>query len=150
MIPVRTVFMLALLAGGCAGCAAQQSDVPTSPSVAGGPSLLGTTWTAFEIEGQPVDAREPQRQPSLLLSADGDRVSGSTGCNRIFGMFTHQGGTLRFGMLGTTRVACVPDRSAAEQAFLAAVEATRSHTIGNQTLTLRDQAGAVRMRLRAI
>ena len=149
MIPVRTVFMLALLAGGCAGCAAQQSDAPTSPSVPGGPSLVGTTWTAFEIEGQPVDIREPRRQPSLLLSADGDRVSGATGCNRMSGTFTHQGSTLRFGMLATTRMACVPDGSAAEQAFLAAVEATRSHTLQDQTLTLRDQMGAVRMRLRA-
>jgi hypothetical protein len=30
MIPVRTVFMLALLAGGCAGCAAQQVDATRS------------------------------------------------------------------------------------------------------------------------
>ena len=74
MIPVRRIIMLALLAGGCAGCAAQRADPPTSPSVSGGPSLLGTTWSAFEIEGQPVDTGEPQRQPSLLLSADGDRV----------------------------------------------------------------------------
>lgn len=149
MISVRTVFVLTLVAGGYAGCAAQQSDVPTSPSSPGSPSLLGTTWTAFELEGQPVDTREPQRQPSLLLAADGARVSGSTGCNRVSGTFTHQGSTLRFGMLAMTRVACVPDRSAAENAFLAAIEATRSQMIQNQTLALRDQTGAVRMRLRA-
>jgi heat shock protein HslJ len=67
----------------------------------------------------------------------------------ISGTFTHQGNTLRFGMLAMTRMACVPDRSAAENAFLAAIEATRSQRIQNQTLALRDQAGAVRMRLRA-
>ena len=149
MSPVRTVFILALLAGGSAGCAAQQPDAPTSPSLPGNPSLLGTLWTAFEIDGQPVAAGEPQRQPSLLLSADGNRVSGSTGCNRIFGTFTHQGDTLRFGMLAMTRVACVPDTGAAENAFLAAIEATRSQTIQNQALAFRDQAGTVRMRLRA-
>ena len=148
MIPPRTILMLALLAAVYAGCGTQQADAPTSPSSPGA-SLLGTTWTAFEIEGQPVDAGEPQHRPSIRLSADDDRVSGSTGCNRISGAFTHQASTLRFGLLATTRMACVPDRSAAENAFVTAIAATRSHTIQNQTLALRDESGAVRMRLRA-
>ena len=77
MIPVRTVFILALLAGVCAGCAAQQPDAPTSSFF---PGSLGT---AFEIDGQFMDASEPQRQASLLLSADGDRLSGSAGTVRM-------------------------------------------------------------------
>ena len=77
MIPGRTVFILALLAGVCAGCAAQQPDTPTSSF------LPRSLWTAFEIDGQFVGASEPQRQASLLLSADGDRVSGSAGTVRM-------------------------------------------------------------------
>jgi copper homeostasis protein (lipoprotein) len=144
----RTVFVLAALAGGCGGGVAQ-SDIPTSPSSPSGLSLLGTTWTAIEIDGQAVAAGEPQRLPNILLSSDGNRVSGSTGCNRISGTFTQEGAALRFGPLAATRMACVPDRSATENAFGAALEATASHAIVNQTLELRDTAGAVRMRLRA-
>jgi heat shock protein HslJ len=152
MISPRTILAVATVATVacvCAGCATQQADGPTSPSAPGRAPLLGTTWTATEIDGQPVDANEPQRHPSILLSAEGDRVSGSTGCNRISGTFTQQGSMLRFGALATTRVACVPDRGAAENAFVAAIEGTASHTIDNQTLELRDAAGTVRMRLRA-
>jgi heat shock protein HslJ len=149
MISPGTILAAATIACVCAACATQQADGPTSPSAPGRPPLVGTTWTATEIDGQPVDASEPQRRPSILLTAEGDRVSGSTGCNRISGTFTQQGSTLRFGALAMTRVACVPDRGAAENAFLAAIEGTASHTIDNQTLELRDTGGTVRMRLRA-
>ncbi len=144
---LRTVLILAALAGGCAGNPVQ-SDNPTAPSSPSRPALLGTTWTAIEIDGQAIDGVESQRRPNILLSSDGNRVSGSTGCNRISGTFAQEGNTLRFGALAMTRVACVPDRSATENAFTAAMEATASHAIENQTLELRDAAGTVRMRLR--
>ena len=149
MRAARTVLVLAWLAGAGAGCAAQQPDATTTPSSPAGLSLLGTMWTAFEIDGRPVDAVEPQRQPSIMLAPDGNRVTGSTGCNRISGTFMQQGSTLRFGRLAMTRMACVPDRGAAESAFVAAIEATRGQSIEHQTLELRDEAGAVRIRLRA-
>ena len=112
-------------------------------------ALLGTTWAAIEIDGRAVDASETQRQPTIVLSGDNNRVSGSTGCNRVSGTFTQQGNGLRFGMLAMTRVACVPDRSATENAFVAAMEATASQAIENDILELRDANGTVRMRLRA-
>ena len=149
MIPLRTVLVLAVMAGGSAGCAAQQSDAPTAPSPSGRAALLGTTWAAIEIDGRAVDASEAQRQPTIVLSGDNNRVSGSTGCNRVSGTFTQQGNGLRFGMLAMTRVACFPDRSATENAFVAAMEATASQAIENGVLELRDGNGTVRMRLRA-
>lgn len=148
MIP-PIVFVLAVAAAASAGCAAQsRSDGLTAPSSTGA-ALLGIPWAAIEIDGQRVDASEPGRQPNIVLAPDTNRVSGSTGCNRISGTFTHQGATLRFGMLAMTRVACVPDRSATENAFVAALEATTSQAIANETLELRDASGTVRMRLRA-
>jgi heat shock protein HslJ len=148
MIPLRTVLLLALVAGGSAGCAAPPSDAPTAPSPSGRAALLGTTWAAIEIDGRAVDASETQRRPNIVLSGD-NRVSGSTGCNRVSGTFTQQGKGLRFGMLAMTRVACVPDRSVTENAFVAAMEATASQAIENEILELRDANGTVRMRLRA-
>jgi heat shock protein HslJ len=150
MIPLRTVVMLAVVAGASAGCAAQsQPEVPTAPSPPGRAALIGQTWAVFEIDGQGVDASDTQRRPSIQLSADGNRVGGSTGCNRIAGTFTQDGNALRFSRLVMTRVACVPDRSAIENAFVMALEATTAQAIENQMLELRDATGAVRMRLRA-
>jgi copper homeostasis protein (lipoprotein) len=149
MIPLRTVLAMAVVAGGFGGCAAQQSDGPTAPTSPGRPALFETTWIAIEIDGQALDVSDSQRQPAIVLSGDTRRVSGSTGCNRISGTFTQQGTGLRFGMLAMTRVACVPDRSATENAFAAAMEATTSQVIENQILALRDASGTVRMRLRA-
>ena len=149
MIPLRTVLLLALMAGGSAGCAAPPSAAPTAPSPSGRAALLGTTWAAIEIDGRAVDASETQRRPNIVLSGANNRVSGSTGCNRVSGTFAQQGTGLRFGMLAMTRVACVPDRSATENAFVAAMEATASQAIENDILELRDANGTVRMRLRA-
>jgi copper homeostasis protein (lipoprotein) len=144
---LRIVLALAALACGCGGGVAQ-SGIPASPSSPSGPVLTGTTWNAIEIDGQPVPTSTSQLRPSILLSTDGNRVTGSTGCNRISGTFTQDGNALHFGPLVSTRMACVPDRSATENAFTAAMEATASHVIANQTLELRDAAGTVRMRLR--
>ena len=149
MTATRTVLAPAWLTGAGAGCAGQQPDATTMPSSPARPSLLGTMWTAFEIDGRSLNAAEPRRRPSIMLAADGNRVAGSTGCNRISGTFMQQGSTLRFGMLAMTRMVGAPDRGAAERAFVAAIEATRAQAIENQTLELHDEAGAVRMRLRA-
>lgn len=148
MIPL-TVFVLAVVASASAGCAAPlRSDGLTAPSPVGA-ALLGITWAAAEIDGQMVDATDPGRRPNIVLAPEGNRVSGRTGCNRVFGTFTHHDATLRFGTLATTRAACVPDRTATEHAFVAALETTTSHAIANETLELIDAAGTVRMRLRA-
>jgi copper homeostasis protein (lipoprotein) len=144
---LRIVLALAALAGGCGGGVAQ-SGIPTSPSSPSGPVLIGTMWNAVEIDGQPLAASTSQLRPGIVLSGEGNRVTGATGCNRISGTFTQEGNALRFGPLVMTRMACVPDRSAMENAFTAAMEATASHAIANQTLELRDAAGTVRMRLR--
>jgi heat shock protein HslJ len=142
------VLATTLLLGALAGCAAQSTAPPTAPSGAVQPALLGTTWAAVEIDGKPVEATEPQR-PNIVLSASDGRVTGTTGCNRVAGSFTQQGAALRFGMLASTRMACVPDRGPVENAFLAALDATTAQAVTGGTLELRDAAGAVRMRLQA-
>jgi uncharacterized lipoprotein YbaY/uncharacterized lipoprotein NlpE involved in copper resistance len=46
-------------------------------------SLLNTYWRAVEIDGEPVMLAPEQREPHFLLASEGNRVQGSTGCNRI-------------------------------------------------------------------
>lgn len=46
-------------------------------------------------------------QPRLDLTDDG-RFAGTDGCNRLFGTWTEEAGTVRFCEVGSTRMAC-PD-----------------------------------------
>ena len=83
--------MVVLAAGlaGCAGNAAQESDA--------------------------VQKDEALDQASL--SFDGHRVSGTGGCNRIFGPAQVEQGRLIVGTLASTRMAC-PGREEGDQALI--------------------------------
>jgi heat shock protein HslJ/uncharacterized lipoprotein NlpE involved in copper resistance len=110
--------------------------------------LLNTYWRAVEIDGQRVPARATV-EPHLVLSADGNGVRGSTGCNRLTGRFEQGADELRFKALATTRMACASPAREVEAPFLAALGETTSQRIVGETLELRDARGTVRIRLEA-
>lgn len=54
-------------------------------------------WTLVELRG--VAAKSPK--PAFIeFAADGKKASGSLGCNRFAGTFTHDGQKMSFGPLG--------------------------------------------------
>lgn len=63
-------------------------------------------------------ALSPVAGSVLSLTFEGDRVSGSSGCNRLTGSVRVQAGRVTFGPLATTRMACDPAVNAGESAFL--------------------------------
>jgi uncharacterized lipoprotein YbaY/heat shock protein HslJ/uncharacterized lipoprotein NlpE involved in copper resistance len=110
-------------------------------------SLFNTYWRPVEIDGEPVTLDAKQREPHFVLTADGNRVHGSTGCNRITGDFQQDADGLRFNALATTRMACPPAIAQLEARFLQALNATASQRIVGESLELRDATGQLRMRL---
>ena len=96
--------------------------------------LEGTDWRVVEVNGAPVAAADSARRPGLRLVADGHKVQGSAGCNRMMGSYELTGSSLKFGPLATTRMAC-PSMDA-EQAYLAALGATTRYEIAGTTLTV--------------
>ncbi|WP_104992203.1 META domain-containing protein [Deinococcus sp. NW-56] len=73
--------------------------------------------------------------PSLTFA--GDRVSGSSGCNRLTGSVGVQAGRVTFGPLATTRMACAPAVTAQESTFLRFLsEPSLRANVQGQTLTL--------------
>jgi heat shock protein HslJ len=110
-------------------------------------SLLNTYWRAGEINGEPVILAPEQREPYLVLASEGNRVQGSTGCNRIMGGFAQNADGLRFKGLATTRMACLPAIAQLESRFLNALNADTSQRIIGESLELRDASGHLRMRL---
>jgi heat shock protein HslJ len=124
--------------------------VGVGPAAAGpDAALMGTYWRAVAIDGSPVAPQPKKREAHLVLSAEGTRVSGSTGCNRFTGTFTQTGDSLRFSQIASTKMACPPPLNTQEQAFLEALNATAAMHISGNTLELKDASGKVRLRLEA-
>jgi len=132
-----------------AGCAAEP---PRGTTREMGPSqapLLETYWRAVEIEGQPVTVPAGAREPHFVLSSQGNRMHGSSGCNNVAGGFEQGADGFRFKGLLTTRMACSSPVDDLERRFLGALNATARQRIVGATLELRDAAGTLRMRLEA-
>ena len=110
-------------------------------------SPLEGTYRLAELNGKPALATGGKRGAHLQFqksARDSGRVSGSTGCNRLTGTFTRDGGALRFGPAAMTRMACADQRlNEQELAFVAALQATERHTVAGDTLTLFGPSGAL-------
>ena len=64
-------------------------------------SIEGTTWTLTSVDGA-----EPVAGEAATLTLSEGRAAGSTGCNRFTGTYVLDGGSISFGRLATTRMAC--------------------------------------------
>jgi heat shock protein HslJ len=106
-------------------------------------NLVGTAWSANSYNNGKggFTTLLTGTQMTIQFGADGS-VSGSSGCNRFTGMYQTSGTSLMFGPLATTRMACEQAIMDQEQAFLAALAATKSYRIVGTTLTLVDATDA--------
>ena len=93
-------------------------------------NLVGTSWLAEDIDGRGV---VDNLQSTLRFDTDG-RVSGMAGCNRYFGVATVDGGSISFGALGATRMACPPAIMDQEDRFLMALEKAKRFETRNGLL----------------
>lgn len=127
MTEARSTLLALMLLGACA-----QTPVSPQPETPAAIHLSGTKWVHVDdLDANPHGA---------TLEFEGARASGYTGCNRWFASVTQDGETLRFGAIGTTRMACQADVPAAtESNFLAAIEATRYAHYDRDALVLLDE-----------
>ena len=83
-----------------------------------------------------------KREPVLTFSPKQNQVSGSTGCNRLFGKLFKEKNKLKFENIATTRMAC--DDDGLEQAFLENLGTIASYRIQDGVLMLlNDQNNTV-------
>lgn len=127
--PTATCLIALLLIGAC-----QPRSGATGKT---DPVITDRIWTLKELEGQPLDSAGAANPPTLLLGSAESRVSGNAGCNRMAGPYTLGTGTLEFGALAMTRMAC--PAMALETRFTTALAAVKSYRIEtNQLLLLAD------------
>jgi heat shock protein HslJ len=77
-----------------------------------------------------------KREPVLTFAPKQNQVSGSTGCNRLFGKLFKEKNKLKFENIATTRMAC--DDDGLEQAFLKTLETVAAYQIQDGVLMLLD------------
>ena len=96
--------------------------------------LLGTTWNLAELNNEKIQHPGPE-VPHLRFEAE--KVSGNDGCNNFFGGYTLDGNSLKFGMLGSTRKACLQIKNF-DMEFNKMISATTGYRISGEKLELFD------------
>ena len=111
-------------------CPARFSGVP----------LTDTQWRLTHLGDRTVPvASDPRRQASLTFLGETNAYAGSSGCNRVVGTYAIAGATMTL-TSGGTMVAC-KEEAKNEEAFLAALKATRTYRVTGQVLELTDANG---------
>jgi len=98
-------------------------------------SLTETYWKLIELDGQPAVPGAGGHELHMVLTGEGSRVRGFSGCNRFTGGYQSNSGKLTFTQLASTRMACMEGMEL-EQRFLDALGRTTRFSIQGDTLAL--------------
>lgn len=92
------ILMLAGALGACSSSRNSSADM----------EKLGGEWvlTVFPSGTKTLAEIFTARVPELNIEVPGRRITGNTGCNRMFGSFTVNGSEIRFSNMGSTKMAC--------------------------------------------
>ncbi|MCM1151453.1 MAG: META domain-containing protein [Alistipes sp.] len=122
---MKKFFAAAALLAAMTACGGAANDKP----------LEGTVWKLSAMEGIPASAIGSE-EDAFTLSFDGEEmmVAGRTNCNRFFSNYEAIDGTLAFGDMGMTRMAC-PDMEF-EDAFVQMLGRVDGFAIDGDRLTL--------------
>jgi len=150
--------LIAILSGVIAiGCAKQPStEHSESPpatdtmvaSTTAPPDLRSTRWQLVALGDKAVAVADAQRAAHIILQADSKQLTGSGGCNRMFGGYELSGDALRFSGIGSTKMACASGMDI-ETAFLPALLKVVKWRVVGQQLELSDSTGTVLARFQA-
>jgi heat shock protein HslJ len=135
-IPLLCAMLCVLTTAGCATPASE--EVASAAAV----PLTGTTWRLTQIGDQLVDNPPGDAAAHVQLQAGNSRVTGFAGCNRMFGGYSLNGESLKFGQVGATKMACLEEgRMELESRFFETLSQVARWKITNSTLELLDGNG---------
>jgi heat shock protein HslJ len=99
-------------------------------------ALDGTKWSLSSVITGDVAAHQAGSERAWL-TLNGERVTGSSGCNEFQGMVARDTGSLTFGELATTRRACTGDAAKLETTLLNSLKGELSYELDGNSLKLR-------------
>jgi heat shock protein HslJ len=106
--------------------------------------LAGTSWTATGVNNGKGGLESNELIGALTARFDEDGAfSGSGGCNRLTGSWEVDGDELRISDVASTKMSCDQDVMDLEAQYVAALEAARTYEWSGDTLTVRDDEGAM-------
>jgi heat shock protein HslJ len=125
--------LLAFLAMGCPTTHGPTKNTAKPNSAPAPASLTGTEWVLQDLAGTPA---LPNVKATLAFPESG-RVAGNGSCNRFTGSAEVSGDTIKFGMLASTRMACMDNGvSSQETEYLKALEAAKRFEMKDSTLLI--------------
>jgi len=101
-------------------------------SDSGSGGLSGTAWRLEDLGGAGV----LDRVEATLGFPEAGKVAGSGSCNRFFGTVEISGESIRFGPLGSTRMACVEAVGIQEGKYLKALQDAERFRLDGSTLLI--------------
>lgn len=108
--------------------------------------LAGTRWSASSVNNGRGAVESTALTPNLGAAFGTDsRVTGSGGCNDFNAAYTEGPGTLSISALASTKKACSAEVDALEQQYFTALQASTAYDVTGDTLTLRDDKGAMQV-----
>lgn len=103
--------------------------------------LEGTSWRLDGIATGADAVSSVLAGTEITARFEDGQVSGSGGCNTYTGGYTLDTPAISFGDLASTAMACAPDVSEQEAAYLEALGGAETFEIAGSTLTLRGAEG---------
>ncbi|WP_242000271.1 META domain-containing protein [Kribbella rubisoli] len=105
-------------------------------------AIDGTKWALSSvITGEAASHQAGSEKAWITLN--GERVTGSTGCNDFQGTVARSTGKLTFGELATTRRACAGEPAALESQLLKGLKGEMTYEVDGSTLKLRFSGGGL-------
>lgn len=136
-------------AGGAPTDTAAKAASAADTAAAAAPNIRDTRWNLVALGDKQLAPAVTQRAtPHIILAPDSKQVSGSGGCNRMFGVYELNGDKLRFSGVGSTKMACKGGMDTETQ-FLGALLRVKAWKLSGQQLELSDSTGAVLARFDA-
>lgn len=124
------LLFIPLLWMGCTSTKTTNSQAEMNSS-----EIENVKWSLMQFDGKSVPA-SVDGKVTILLSKDGNNLSGSTGCNQLMGSYEIQNGLqLSFSAIGTTRMAC-PTPGWDEVEFTQMLETVNNYTLDGNQLSL--------------
>ncbi|WP_238164244.1 META domain-containing protein [Kribbella pittospori] len=105
-------------------------------------ALDSTKWTLNTVITGEVASHQVGSEKAWM-TLNGERVTGSTGCNDFQGVVAQAPGRLTFGELATTRRACAGDAAKLESSLLNGLKGEVSYEIDSNKLELRNAVGGL-------
>ncbi|AZB35461.1 META domain-containing protein [Chryseobacterium bernardetii] len=98
--------------------------------------ITGKKWKLTELNGKPIELKNPKNNPYFKLNMEGMRYEGHAGCNGLGGTFEIKQDVMRikFNQGMSTMMAC--EDLDIENQFTKAILAADNYSVNGNTLTL--------------